>query len=110
VPWGTRNEERFGAVGDDMQAMVRGACGDLDSDRGEGDWAFSAPSQVTYYMQHIVLAGVMADAAMVDGVIALRRTSTGGCLRGLGVAEICRAFVARSETWLSLTLAFALFV
>ena len=61
--------ERFGAVGDDMQAMVRGACGDLDRDRGEEDWAFSAPSQVTYYMQHIVLAGVMADAAMVDAAI-----------------------------------------
>ena len=49
--------------------MVRGACGDLDRDRGEEDWAFSAPSQVTYYMQHIVLAGVMADAAMVDAAI-----------------------------------------
>ena len=35
----------------------------------EEDWAFSAPSQVTYYMQHIVMAGVMADAAMVDGAI-----------------------------------------
>ena len=56
-------------VWDDMQAMVRGACGDLDRDRGEEDWAFSAPSQVTYYMQHIVLAGVMADAAMVDAAI-----------------------------------------
>eukprot|EP00966_Prymnesium_polylepis_P308793 7135474-Prymnesium_polylepis.1 len=31
--------ERFGAVGDDMQAMVRGACGDPDRDRGEEDWA-----------------------------------------------------------------------
>ena len=31
--------------------------------------SFSAPSQVTYYMQHIVMAGVMADAAMVDGAI-----------------------------------------
>eukprot|EP00966_Prymnesium_polylepis_P017085 394157-Prymnesium_polylepis.1 len=41
----------------DMQEMVRGACGDLDRDRGEEDWAFPAPSQVTYYMQHIVLAG-----------------------------------------------------
>ena len=61
--------ERFGAVGDDLQAMVRGACGDLDRDRGEEDWAFSAPSQVTYYMQHLVMAGVMADAAMVDGAI-----------------------------------------
>ena len=27
--------ERFGAVGDDLQAMVRSACGDLDRDRGE---------------------------------------------------------------------------
>ena len=26
-------------------------------------------AQVTYYMQHIVLAGVMADAAMVDAAI-----------------------------------------
>ena len=63
--------ERFGAVGDDMEALVRGTCGDLklDRDRGEADWAFTAPSQVTYCMQHIVLAGVMADAAMVDAAI-----------------------------------------
>ena len=61
--------ERFGAVGDDMEALVRGACGDLDRDRGEADWAFTAPSQATYYMQHIGLAGVMADAAMVDAAI-----------------------------------------
>jgi hypothetical protein len=64
--------ERFGAVGDDMQAMVRGACGDLDRDRGEEDWALSAPSQVTYYMQHIVLAGVMADAAMSVCLVCVR--------------------------------------
>ena len=69
--------ERFGAVGDDVQAMVRGACGDLDRDRGEEDWAYSAPSiQVshsnkspTYYMQHAILAGVMTDVAMVDDAI-----------------------------------------
>ena len=66
--------ERFGAVGDDMQAMVRGARAVTDLPRprsaaSEEDWAFSAPSQVTYYMQHIVLAGVMADAAMVDAAI-----------------------------------------
>ena len=30
------------------------------------DWYFTAPSSVTYHMQHVVLAGVMADAAMVD--------------------------------------------
>ena len=38
--------ERFGAVGDDLQAMVRGACGDLDRDRGEEDWAFSVEAAV----------------------------------------------------------------
>eukprot|EP00966_Prymnesium_polylepis_P044730 1036142-Prymnesium_polylepis.1 len=73
--------ERFGAVGDDMQAMVRGACGDLAT---AIEARMIEPSRRRRRSPTIVLASVMADAAMVDGVIA-RRTSTvttGGCLCG----------------------------
>ena len=42
-----------------------GAC--VDRARGEEDWR--SPPQVTYYMQQIFLAVVMADAAMVVGDI-----------------------------------------
>eukprot|EP00966_Prymnesium_polylepis_P003596 82088-Prymnesium_polylepis.1 len=48
--------ERFGAVGDDMEALVWGACGDLDRDRGEADlayfWAFTAPSAFPGHLLH----------------------------------------------------------
>ena len=63
--------ERFGAVGDDLRACIAGACGDGERDLGEDDWAFTAPSRVTYFVQHVVLAGVIADAAMVDAAIEL---------------------------------------
>ena len=39
--------------------------------REAADWAFTAPSSVTYHMQHVVLAGVMGHAAMIDAVIDL---------------------------------------
>ena len=34
------------------------------------DFSFTAPSRVSYYAQHVVFACVMADAAMLDRVIA----------------------------------------
>ena len=52
------------------QAIVQ-SCGDGERDLGEDDWAFTAPSRVTYFVQHVVLAGVIADAAMVDAAIEL---------------------------------------
>ena len=58
--------ERFGACSDDMCALVRELCGEGDRPSSSDDWYFTAPSSVTYHMQHVVLAGVMADAAMVD--------------------------------------------
>ena len=41
------------------------------------DWYFTAPSRRSYFMQGVVFAGVMADAAMVDSVIALDHTDCG---------------------------------
>ena len=35
------------------------------------DWYFTAPSRRSYFMQGVVLAAVIADAAMVERVIAL---------------------------------------
>ena len=58
--------ERFGACSDDLCALVRELCGEGDRPSSSDDWYFTAPSSVTYHMQHVVLAGVMADAAMVD--------------------------------------------
>ena len=46
--------------------------GDADRDLlGADDYYFSAPSRVSYYAQHVVFAGVMGDAAMLDAVLAL---------------------------------------
>jgi hypothetical protein len=73
-----------------MQAMVRrGACALIDRDRGEARTELSRRRHrsPTYYTQHIVLAGVMADAAIVDAAIA-RRMSTGGIWGRLGLAEM----------------------
>ena len=42
------------------------------------DWYFTAPSRRSYFMQGAVFAGVMADAAMVDSVIALDHIRTAG--------------------------------
>ncbi len=35
------------------------------------DWYFTAPSCRSYFMQGVVFAAVMADAAMVDAAITL---------------------------------------
>ena len=65
-----RLEERGVSVLPPMPADVEEVCvGNEDPRAGEPTCAFSAPSQVTYYMQHLVMAGVIADAAMVDGTI-----------------------------------------
>ena len=58
--------ERFGACSDDLCALVRELCGEEDRPSASDDWYFTAPSSVTYHMQHVVLAGVLSDAAMVD--------------------------------------------
>ena len=41
------------------------------------DWYFTAPSPRSYFVQAVVFAGVMADAAMVDSVIALDHADGG---------------------------------
>ena len=58
--------ERFGAVGDDLQAMVRGACGDLDRDRGEEDWAFSLGA-VASHLLHAASRHGGRDGGCGDG-------------------------------------------
>ena len=45
----------------------------------------SAPSRVSYFMQHVVFATVMADASMLDSVIGL---DVGGDRQGgVGAAQ-----------------------
>ena len=61
--------ERFGACSDDLVGLVTELCGEGDRAMDADDWYFTAPSRVTYYMQRVVFAGVMADAAMVDAAI-----------------------------------------
>ena len=41
------------------------------------DWYFTAPSRRSYFMQGVVVAGVMADAAMLDSAIALDHSDCG---------------------------------
>ena len=44
----------------------------MDRELSEADdWYFTAPSRRSYFMQGVVFAGVMADAAMLDSAIAL---------------------------------------
>ena len=64
--------ERYGACSDGLQGLLRMIAGDADRDLlGADDYYFSAPSRVSYYAQHVVFAGVMGDAAMLDAVLAL---------------------------------------
>ena len=78
--------ERFGACSDDLVGLVTELCGEGDRDAGAEDWYFTAPSRVTYYMQRVVFAGFMADAAMVDAAIdadvALRDPAAADADRG----------------------------
>ena len=39
------------------------------SSRLTTDWSFTAPSRVTYYMQHVVFTAVIADATMLERAI-----------------------------------------
>ena len=66
--------ERYGACSDDLCRLASLACGDGDRDLGDrdsDDWYFTAPSRLSYFMQGVVFEAVMADAAMVERVIAL---------------------------------------
>ena len=78
--------ERGGAVGDDMHGLLRMFAGDGEREHGaDDDWYFSAPSRVSYFMQHVVFATVMADASMLDSVIGL---DVGGDRQGgVGAAQ-----------------------
>ena len=78
--------ERSGAVGDDMHGLLRMFAGDGEREHGaDDDWYFSAPSRVSYFMQHVVFATVMADASMLDSVIGL---DVGGDRQGgVGAAQ-----------------------
>ena len=63
--------ERFGACSDDLCGLVSQLCGEGERAHDAEDWTFTAPSRVTYFMQHVVFAGVMADAEMVDRALEL---------------------------------------
>ena len=75
----------YGACSDDLCRLAALACGGGDRELSEADdWYFTAPSRRSYFMQGVVFAGVMADAAMVDSAIALEHTD-----RGRGVECAC---------------------
>ena len=44
-------------------------CGDGERELAADDWSFTAPSRVTYYMQHVVFTVVIADATMLERAI-----------------------------------------
>ena len=70
--------ERYGACSDDLCRLAAIACGDGDRELSEADdWYFTAPSRRSYFMQGVVFAGVMADAAMLDSAIALDHSDCG---------------------------------
>ena len=61
--------DRFGACSDDMHGLIQQLCGDGDRSVDADDWYYTAPSSVSYHMQRVVFAGVMADAAMLERAI-----------------------------------------
>ena len=74
--------ERFGACSDDMLAILRIIAGDADRDLMDADdWYFTAPSQRSYYSQHVVFSAVIADAQMVDSAAGLDGVDEGARLR-----------------------------
>ena len=79
--------ERFGACSDDMLAILRIIAGDADRDLMDADdWYFTAPSQRSYYSQHVVFSAVIADAQMVDSAAGLDGVDEGARLRDGGRA------------------------
>ena len=63
--------ERWGAFGGHLQALVKMVAGDGDLDAlGEEGWSFSASSRVTFATQRIGLATAVADAMMVEALVA----------------------------------------
>ena len=61
--------DRYGACCDDLHGLVQQLCGDGDRSVDSDDWYYTAPSRVSYHMQRVVFACVMADAAMLSRVI-----------------------------------------
>ena len=65
--------ERHGHCDDGLCAFIKLISGDEDRDEAAEDYTFSASSRTTYVAQHVVFAGVMADARMVDRVFDCAR-------------------------------------
>ena len=61
--------ERFGACCDSLSGFIKLIGGDGDRDWRESDYNFSGRSRSTWAAQHIIFAGVLADAAMVVDVM-----------------------------------------
>ena len=79
--------DRFGACSDDLVGLVRELCGDGLIDAESDEWSFTAASRRVFYMQRVVFAGVMADAAMVETALDLDVACTHpDALRGAGGA------------------------
>ena len=58
--------ERFGACSDDLVGLVRELVGQGDRDPSEEDRGWAPGPRVTYHMQRVVFAAVLADAEMVE--------------------------------------------
>ena len=61
--------ERYGACCDSLSGFIKMISGDGDRDWRESDYNFSSKSRSTWAAQHIVFAGVLADAAMLADVM-----------------------------------------
>ena len=61
--------ERFGAMCDSLVGLFRQIAGEGDHDSLDASSVFSARSRQTFLVQHVVLATVVADAAMLESVL-----------------------------------------
>ena len=63
--------ERFGAVGGGLMGLLWECAGDRAVSCDASAWSFTARSRLAYFVQHVVFACVIADAAMLETAIDL---------------------------------------
>ena len=68
--------ERFGTVGCGLMGLLRECAGDRAVSCDAPDWSFTAKSRRDYFVQHVVFACVIADAAMLETAIDLDVTGS----------------------------------
>ena len=84
--------ERFGACGGRLTGLIKILTGDQERDAlRDEEYTFSTSSKTTHVASQLTFAAVMADAAMVDRVLAVDGSSD----RVMSGAYTCSQFGCR---------------